>query len=153
MPGQDILRVVNNKREKHMTWRRCVNGYNLTQTILLIGKVTTVVQVVTSAVTADTLPITQTLELFRKTLSTTMWFTYIQTWSNILHPDYMKTQHSPNIKNNKGMPKKHHFNVFNCLAFISYSYTNSYLTWVTDYLITQPESNKILHRSDFIFRK
>jgi len=68
-----------NKREKHMTWRRRVNGYNLTQTILLIGKVTTVVQVVTSAVTADTLPITQTLELFRKTLSTTMWFTYIQT--------------------------------------------------------------------------
>ena len=113
------------QKGKHMTWRRCVNGYNLTQTILLIGKVTTVVQVVTSAVTADTLPISQTLELFRKTLSTTMWFTYIQTWSNILHPDYMKTQHLPNIKNNTRMPKIYHFNVFNCLAFISYCYTNS----------------------------
>jgi len=79
LPGQGILQVINNKRERHMTWRRCVNGYNLTQTILLIGKVTTVVQVVTSAVTADTLPISQALELFRKTLSTTMWFTYIQT--------------------------------------------------------------------------
>jgi hypothetical protein len=63
---------------KHKTWRICVNGYNLTQTILLIRKVTTVVQVVTSAITADTLPISQALELFRETLSTTLWFTYIQ---------------------------------------------------------------------------
>jgi hypothetical protein len=54
-----------------MTWGRGVNGYNLTQTILLVGKVTTVIQVVTSVVAADTLPISQALEFLRKTLFTT----------------------------------------------------------------------------------
>jgi hypothetical protein len=99
--GRSILRTVNYKLEHthdiHNMGERC-KCYNLTQTILLVGKVTTVVQVVTSVITADTLPISQALEFLRKTLSTTRWFTYTQMWSNVVHPDYMKTHCSPNIK-------------------------------------------------------
>jgi hypothetical protein len=78
MQGKSILGTVNYKRENtHDMWERC-KCYNLTQTILLVGKVMTLVQVVTSAVTADALSTNLALEFLRKTLSTIRCFTYTQ---------------------------------------------------------------------------